>query len=426
MATIRPLRALRYSPHIDLSSAICPPFDTISPQEQQELHRKAPYNAVRLELPLRNGDPYLRAAETLHRWLEEDVLLRDPSPAFYLHRQEFRLEGRTYRRLHLLARLRLEPWERGIVRPHEQTFSGPKEDRLRLLRATRVNTSPVFLLYRDSTNKIHQLLRRATAGPPLLEFQGEEEQSHLLWRLDDPDLTGAIPRAFAGETLYLADGHHRFETALSYREEVRAASPKWSEDRPENFTLAALTSVEDPGLIVLPIHRLINAGPPLEVLLGRLQPIFDVEALPSPEALLAALAERGRQVPTFGLTAADSPDLFLVTLHRPQDLDPLLPQDRSPAWRRLDPAIATYGIIRHGLGLEETQMGRIDVVWYSESAREAIDCVRQGRCRYALLLNPVPARTILALADAGERMPQKSTFFYPKLPTGLLFNPLED
>lgn len=426
MADVRPFRALRYSPRVDIAAALCPPFDTISPQEQRELHQRSPHNAVRLELALDDGDRYQRAAETLRRWLAEGVLLRDGAPAFYLHRQEFPHGNRRHRRLALFARLRLEPWERGAVRPHEETFGAPKEDRLHLLRALRLNTSPVFLIYRDAHGRIAPLLAEAAAGPPALEFADPQGQGHALWRLDDPGLMVALRRAFADETLYVADGHHRYETALAYRDEVRAAAPDWSDERPENFALVALTAADDPGLLVLPIHRLINADVPLEELFRRLLDLFEMETAASPQALLSTLESRGKMVPVFGLAAAEASDLYLLSLYRPEAVEHLLPRGRSPAWRRLDAAIATYAVLRHGFGLREEELSRPEVLSYTEDAGQALEAARSGRFRYALLLNPVAPRTIMALADAGERMPQKSTFFHPKLPTGLLFNPLDD
>ncbi len=426
MADVRPFRALRYAPDVDLAAAICPPFDVISPEEQHVLYERSPHNAVRLELAREEGDRYQSAARTLSEWLAQGTLRRDDAPALYLYRQGFQCGAESYRRHVLLARLRLEPWERRVVLPHERTFGAPKEDRLRLLRAARLQTSPVYLLYRDTRARIAPLLTEATWVAPALEFTDPEGHHHAIWPIDDPQAVEAIARGFQEESLYVADGHHRYETALAYRDERRAAARRWTGDEPENFVLAALTAADDPGLLVLPIHRVVSAGLPLEQALERLVTLFDVEAVPSPEALLAALAERGRLVPAFGLAAAGSPDLYLFSLYGREAVDPFLPQDTSPTWRGLDATIADYAVIRHGLALQEPQMSDINTLWFTEDAHEALAAVRAGRARYALLLNPVPVRRILTVADAGERMPQKSTFFYPKVPTGLVFNPLED
>ncbi|MEE8347799.1 MAG: DUF1015 domain-containing protein [Dehalococcoidia bacterium] len=425
MADIQPLEAIRSAPDVDLSDTICPPFDIISPEEQRRLYKLSPHNAVRLELPERKGDPYQAAAKTLRQWLDKGTLVRDETPAFYVFQQEFRHGGETYRRRILFGRLRLEPWDQGTVLPHEHTFSGPKEDRLKLLSSLRLNTSPIFLVYADQQQRIVPLLASAVSARPSVEFAGEDDLACSLWRIDDPHLSVAITRGLEKEKLYIADGHHRYETALAYRDERLGGPPvARAGDEAENFVLAALAAVDDPGLLVLPIHRLVAADAPLDRTLAALSSLFEVETRPALADLLRDMDDRGRSVNKFGLIAADSPDFFLLTLTDPEAAERFLPGQRPPIWRRLDAAIATHVILRHALGLNDDQIGDIQTVWYGENADAALAEVRQGRARYAVLLNPVSTRRILAVADAGERMPQKSTFFYPKIPTGLLFNPL--
>jgi uncharacterized protein (DUF1015 family) len=420
VADVRPLEAIRYAPATDLSLTLCPPFDTISPEEQRRLYDLSPVNAVRLELPAVDGDPYQSAARTLKAWLSEGVLVRDERPAFYVLREEFRHAGATYRRTVLFARLRLEPWERGIVLPHEWTFRGPKEDRMHLLRALRLNTSSVFLMYADPRQEIGHLLARALDGPPAAEFAGAGGVSQSLVRLDDPGDTAAISGALAGEKLYIADGHHRYETALAFRDQSAGAA----DDRPEDFVLAALTAAADPGLLVLPIHRLVAVDLPPARTLDALRPLFDIDNRPTLAGLLADMASRAQSENVFGLALHGSPDLYLLTLRDRETAGHYLPPERSSAWRRLDAAIANHVILGGVLGLSAAQMEDIHTVWYSEDAEAAVTEVRTGRAGFALLLNPLPPPRVLAVADAGERMPQKSTFFYPKIPTGLVFNPL--
>jgi uncharacterized protein (DUF1015 family) len=420
LADVRPFEAIRYAPATDLSRALCPPFDTISPEEQRRLYDLSPVNAVRLELPVADGDPYQSAARTLQAWLSDGFLVRDEGPAFYVFQQEFRHGGGTYRRTVLFARLRLEPWERGVVLPHERTFRAPKEDRMKLLRALRLNTSPVFLMYADPRQEIAPLLTRALSERPAAEFAGAQGLSQRLTRVEDPDLTAAISGGLSGEKLYIADGHHRYETALAFRDESAGAAG----ERPEDFALAALAAVSDPGLLVLPIHRLVSIDLPLARALDSLRPLFDIDMRPSLHGLLADMAARGETANVFGLAVHGSPDLYLLTLRDPEAAGHYLPPERSPAWRRLDAAIANHVILGGVLGLSEGHMEDIRTVWYSEDAEAAVAEVRSGRAGCALLLNPLPPPRVLAVADAGERMPQKSTFFYPKIPTGLVFNPL--
>jgi uncharacterized protein (DUF1015 family) len=424
MADVRPFRALRYAPNLDLAAAVCPPFDIISPDQQRALHERSPYNAVHIELALDgNGTRYQLAVETLSRWRKDETLLRDDQPSFYLYDQQFERDGVPYNRRLILARLRLEPWDKGIVLPHEETFGAPKEDRLRLLRAIHTNTSPVFLIYRDHDRGIEALLERPASAAPVAEFTGDDGQRHALRQVDDARTIEALSAAFELETLYIADGHHRYETALGYRDERRAAAPDWTGDEPENFALVALAAASDPGLLILPIHRVTAASVPLDEALRRLDSLFTVERQLSVEALEARLTSGGAS--HFGLLSVESSEPILLSVLNPKAVDALLPQDRSAAWRSLDYAIVNHALLRHVLGLEEAQMSDYATLWFTEDAAETESDVRSGRARYAILVNRVPVTRVLDVADSGERMPQKSTFFYPKVPTGLVFNPLE-
>ena len=426
MADVRPFRALRYAPNVDLANAISPPFDIISPDQQRALHERSPYNAVHIELAeASNGSRYERASAALRSWLDQDILRREDRPAFYLHDHQFEWDGIPYSRRLLFARLRLEPWDKGIVLPHEQTFGAPIEDRLRLLRAIRTNTSPVFLVYRDHDRQVESSLQSASSAEPVVEFEDEAGQKHSLRRIDDPRTMEALSAAFELEVLYIADGHHRYETALGYRDECREASADWTGKEPDNFALVALAAADNPGLLVLPIHRVTASGVPLDDALRRLSDAFSAEEHPSLEGLNHALEARRDQC-AFGLIAAESQELLLLTLTDRTAVDRRLPQDRSPAWRSLDYAIANHILLQQVLGLSDAQMSDHDALWFTEDAAEAVRDVRKGRARYAVLMNPVPVQRVLDVADSGERMPQKSTFFYPKVPTGLVFNPLDD
>ncbi len=426
VADVRPFRALRYAPDLDLAAAVCPPFDVISPDQQRALLERSRYNAVHIELAENGSNRYRRAAEWLSRWRADDTLRREATPAFYLYDQQFEHEGRLYIRRAVFARLRLEPWEKGVIVPHEQTFGGPKEDRLKLLRATNLNASPVFLIYRDQGRQIRARLESAAREPPVAEFVADDGQKHTLRLITDLIATEALSNAFAAETLCVADGHHRYETALAYRDQRRAAAGQWTGAEPENFALVALTASDDPGLLVLPIHRVTAAGRALAEVKNRLANLFHIVPVSSPATLAARIAEHGASVPAFGLIAAEVDNALLLSVSDADTVDALLPQARSGAWRKLDYAIANYVILRHCLGLDEAQMSDYSSLWFTEDESTAVRDVREGRARYAVLMNPVPVTTVLDVADSGERMPQKSTFFYPKLPTGLVFNLVED
>ena len=409
MADVRPFRALRYAPGTDLGAAICPPFDVISPEEQRELYARSHLNAVHVELADdRLGDRYDQAMNTLGGWLDERALRRDEAESFYVYRQTFEHGGKTHSRTIVFARVRVEPWEAGTVLPHEQTFGGPKEDRLKLLRAIHLNTSPIYMLYRDARGRVESVMRGVMAGAPSADFRSPDGQSHTVWQVDEPGIVAELHAMFGHEPLFIADGHHRYETALAYRDEVRDKADSWTGEEPENFVMAALTAAGDPGLVVLPIHRVTNVETPVEYVVGRVRALF--EAMPyQADAPIALVSEEG----VAGLRPMN-----------PAAVDALLPQDRSPAWRALDYSIANHAVLQHCLGVTPDQMRDYTVVWFTEDAEEAVAEVRSEKATFAVLMRPVSVERVLELAEAGERMPQKSTFFYPKVPTGIVFNPL--
>jgi uncharacterized protein (DUF1015 family) len=418
MADVQPFRALRYAQGLDLSKAICPPFDTISPEQQDRLYDRSPYNAVRIELAKDDGGSrYENAARSLQEFIARGTLVRDGEPAFYLHRHTFTAAGKQHTRRVLFARLRVTPWSDGEVLPHEQTFGAPKEDRIQNMRATGINASPVFMVYRDARRAIAGILAdRAQA--PFAEFPGDGGDHHSL-SLITGETAAALQTALVGEQLYIADGHHRYETALAYREEVRAGSSDWTGDDPANFALVALASAADPGLVVLPIHRVTRAGDRWDDVRSRLTPMFNIA--PVEGSILQAVAATG-PAPAFGLVARDTEANLLLTVKDAVALDAALPADHSAAWKSLDYSIANQAIMQACLGLSSEQMKEYKTVQFTADPEEAESAVRSGDARYAVLMNPVPVHRVLELADAGERMPQKSTFFYPKVPTGLVFN----
>ncbi len=422
MADVRPFRALRYDASLDLSQIVCPPFDTISPEQQRELYERSPYNAVRIELAEESGaGRYDNSGATVSQWMADGVLRRDEQPAFYVHRQTFHQGGREYTRTMLFARVRVEPSSAGTVLPHEQTFGGPKQDRLQLMRATHLNPSPVFMFYRDEGGRVRSLLEAgAEKRSQVADFVSPDEQRQSLSRLDDPDAVAALAKEFAGKTLYIADGHHRFETALAYRDEAKAAADGWTGEEPENFAMVALVAQDDPGMLTLPTHRLTNAEIPLAEALGRFEDLFAVSMFEGTSGELAAKAGAS----SFGLVSADG--LRLLKVQDASALDALMPQERSAEWRSLNYAIANHVILRRCLGLSEDEMKDRGRFWFTEDADEAASQVRRGDATYAVLMAPLPVAAVLSLADAGELMPQKSTFFWPKAPTGVLFNLLEE
>lgn len=436
MADVRPFRALRYDPAVagDPSRLIAPPYDIIDAEEQRRLYAASPYNVVRLDYgeerpdDVPGRDRYARAAANLRRWRQEGILVWDERPRFYVYEQEFTYAGRRRRRA-LLAAVRLEPWERGVILPHERTFPKPKEDRLRLMRSVRADLSPVFGLYRDR-DALEPLVE--PSGPPLLEAKTPDGQRHLLFALDH-SREHDIVRAFAGRSIYIADGHHRYETALAYREEMRLAAASWSGDEPENFVLMALVAADDPGLVALPTHRLLRPPVTPHDLLPRLSRFFDIEDA-TPRSwdgtallrLVARVAAAGRETVAFGALGIEEQRYHLLRLASPEAVDPVMPPEKPAVWKHLDVAVLQYAILKACLGIDEAAVAGGDVVSYTEDAERARLAVEQGAARLAFLVNPTRVEQVLAVADAGERMPQKSTYFFPKLATGLAIYPFDE
>jgi uncharacterized protein (DUF1015 family) len=441
MAEIRPFRGLRYQAGQvgDLARVIAPPFDAISPAEQRALHARSPHNVVRLEYGEAHADDgeqnnrYTRAAATLTEWLDSGVLVQDDGPAFYVYDQEFEHGGVRCRRRTLLTRVGLEDWAKGAVRPHERTMTRPKEDRLRLLRACRANTSPVFALYRDPQGAISSALQDAISGRSPAAVAETTKERHTLWPLSEEKVQRRLQEQFAPATLYMADGHHRYETALAYRDERRAAAASWTGHEAENFVFAGLTAAEDPGLLILPIHRLVQLPRADDSVLERLRQHLALEQITpaqghgeaAPHRLLKLMAERGRSASAFGLCWPGE-RLFLLTTEDPDGLVARFCPECPTQWRTLDVAVVEFALLRTILGVDPKRIEEGGTVAITPDAHEAWQEVQAGGYSAAFLLNPVPVDRVLAIADGGQRMPAKTTFFHPKLATGLVINRLDD
>ncbi len=432
MAGVRPIPGMHYdtSRVHDLATVICPPYDIISPKFQEELYRRDEYNFVRLEYGYAypedtpENNRYTRARVTLDKWLGEGVLVRDAEPAIYLHDQYYTYRGRELRRRGMIVRVHLEEWDRMVVRPHENTMSAPKGDRLSLLTALQANTSPVLTMFEDRTRVIADLLEEASRERPFIHTSIVDGERHDVWAITDAEIIKRIGAALASEALYVADGHHRYESALAYRNERRASLPEAPDDAPFNFVMMTLVSFTDPGLLVLPPHRLVRGLTPelLSVLLARLQEFFTVKELPldTPE-----LWTRAEEFLTGGeiRLAAYGPlrdTLLLLALHDHAAADRLMPPGRSEIYHRLDVSVIDHVILEHLLGLEKEGPH----IGFTYDRQDAIDKVRDGTYQLALILGPVRPEVIKAIADVADKMPRKSTYFYPKLPSGIIMNPV--
>lgn len=433
MAEVRPFRGVRYNRKLikDLSAVVCPPYDIISPQMQQELYGRSGYNFVRVEYnpatpqDTPDNNRYTRAANILSEWLEQGVLVADEVPSFYLHEHYFNYDGKGYMRCGLIARVKLENWTKGVVRPHEGTLGEPKLDRMNMLRACRANTSPIMALYQDDKQQLHSLLREQAKREPVVSISGADAEIHYVWAIADSSVIDEIRSFLAQKPLYIADGHHRYESALAYQREQVSSSPLVSGDEGFNFAMMTLIDFSDPGLLVLPPHRLVRgiSGTAMSSLMANLRLFFTVEelSLDLPDVwqkldkILAGVEDRNLAL--FGLKPEK---LLVLTLRDYIATDRMMPFFRSDMYKRLIVSVVDHVILEKLLEIGSEKESAI--LGYSYDKREAVKKVLNQEYQLAFLLGSIKADMVKAIADIGDRMPRKSTYFYPKLPSGLVIS----
>jgi uncharacterized protein (DUF1015 family) len=425
MAVITPFRPLHYDPAVvgDIVQVVAPPYDVISDAYRDRLYQRSPYNVVRLILNP-ESDPYAAAARELAAWRRSGALVCDAAPAVCFYVENFRLPGGGMReRAGIMAAVRLEAFSSGRIRPHERTFARAKEDRMRLLRACRTNLSPIFGLYAGRPHALDPLRRIATQRRPDIDLRDDTDEQHRVWFITETPAIDAVAAALADAELVIADGHHRYETALTYRDELHAAGQR-DPNAPHDAILMYLTSVSDPGLVILPTHRVLHqlpAGSPSD-LPGRLRAWFRVQVFPrSAQAAFmnAVRAGHGR----FGLVLRDHEDLMLASVEDEAGVAQRLAA-LAPAVRVLDVAMLDTVVLRGVVGIDctaEAQAGRLS---YTHDDASAFRAVEAGAAA-AFLINPPSISEMLAVCEAGETMPEKSTYFFPKLLSGLVFRPLD-
>jgi uncharacterized protein (DUF1015 family) len=435
MADVQPLPGIRFNSEVvgNLAEVVTPPYDVISEEAQARYYGRSPYNIIRLELGLDEpGDTtlnnrYTRAASTYAELRANSILRQDAIPCYYFYQQIFTHSGKTYTRTSLLARVRLEPWSARVVLPHEHTMAKPKDDRLKLLRACVTNLSPIMSLYDDPQGRIRRLLSSYAANAEV-QITDEVGEEHRLHPIADGKQIVLIQDFFSERQLYIADGHHRYETALNYREEVHAMHHQLDPDDAANFVLMALIDLDDPGLLVLPTHRLLSglSQDALNTLTNQqLAQYFTIHqsgtAGDSQEALLERLAQVGASAPSFIFSTAWQ--TWLLSLNDAGKAR-MTESGHSDPWNKLDVAVAHTLLLEALPGLRAEDMAAGTHIRYTRDAQEALEAVRKGAAQAALLLNATRVRQICEVAEADDRMPQKSTYFYPKLITGLVMNAL--
>ena len=413
MAEVLPFRALHYDP-ATLQDVTAPPYDVIDPQQRAELLERSPNNVVEIDLPV-GDDPYAHAAETFSRWQAEGVLQRDDEPALWALTQDYTgPDGRTYTRRGFFARVRVEEYGAGRVRPHERTHPGPKEDRLRLTRATGANLSPIFALYDDPSGAAWSAVEPGET-PPLAEVRDADGTLHRLWRVADPAAHEAVRAALADSELLIADGHHRYETARVHAEEVGGEGG-------HRYVLTCLVSLQDTGLTVFPTHRLLtDLKDPArqEALAEALRRDWDIEEIARED-----LEPTGDGPLRLGYMDAHFKRPFRLTLKDTATADAALPGKPEP-YRRLDTAVLEALVLKNALGMTEDDISHFNGLDYARSTEEAIARIESGDVDAGFFMRGTPVEQVADVAAAGENMPPKSTYFFPKVLTGMVFHLLD-
>ena len=433
MAKIRPFCALRFTADAGtVEQVVCPPYDIISEEQRQAYLQRNPHNIIRLELPREGRDPYQQAGATLRDWLAQGVLKRDDTAALYVYEIEYNLDGMsdtgclsggTHTVYGLIAQVKLTEFDKGVVLPHEETLSKAKEDRLQLMKATECNFSNVYSLYTDENGVTDTILQTAMQQEPLTVLTDEDGLTHRLWAITDAETVAAVRQQFAHRKLYIADGHHRYETAINYRN-YRQEQGLPIEDA--DHIMMMLVDIGHQGLTVFPTHRLLRDLPAFspEQLLKDCADLFTVEK----DVPLAELDARLHTAYTAGDKAfgfyVGGDTVTVLTLKDLSVMERVLPQ-LSAASRELDVTVLHTLILEQNLGIDKENMKQQINLTYTRNRTEALELVDNGTMQAAFILNPTRVSEIRDVAAAGEKMPQKSTYFYPKLITGLTVNLLK-
>jgi uncharacterized protein (DUF1015 family) len=414
MAEVQPLRTLRYDPAVvgSLDDVIAPPYDVIDDEQRAQLVARSPYNVVEIDLP----PSYEQAAETMREWRQQGVLVQEEEPAVWVLRQDYTApDGAERIRTGFFARVRLEEYGAGRIRPHERTHPGPREDRLKLTRATRANLSPIFTLFPDRDDAAQRTMALVAAGEPFAQATEADGTRNRLWRSADPDVIAELQMALADAELLIADGHHRYETARVYADEV-------GREGDHRYVLMLLCSLSDPGLLVFPTHRLLGGlkhdSAKQVAIRDVLLRDFEVEELPAPTRLEPP---RDDLRVAFGYMDSFFRKPYRVTLRDQSIADRALSGMPAP-YRRLDTAVLEALILRGALGMSEDDISHLRGLRYSSRLADAIEQVESGSADAGFFLRATPIEQVREVAATGESMPPKSTYFFPKVPTGLVFN----
>lgn len=420
MAVVKPFKGLRYSEKAgNIKNLVCPPYDIISDDKRKEFLNINPYNVIRLELPKEGADIYKSAADTLKNWLDNGILKEDTEDNFYIYEEKFNVEGKDYSLKGIIGRVKLTDFDEGVVIPHENTLSAAKEDRFNLMMATGCNFSEVYCLFEDKDTKITDCMEDKSQIPPVYSFTDDDGVTHNFWKTND---TEDISKLFENKVLYIADGHHRYETALRYRDTQRANGA--GENAGSEYIMMMLVPIECAGLVVFPTHRIIHSLENFDLrdTLVQCSEFFHIGEMSSAEVMEKNIKKEYKAGKiSFGFCAENR--FFILTLKSNVNLEAVLP-DMHKSLRELDVTILHSLILENILGIDKENLAKQINVKYTRDISEATISVQNG-ANCAFFLNPTRVSQIAEVGNAGQKMPQKSTYFYPKLITGLVMNKIK-
>jgi uncharacterized protein (DUF1015 family) len=444
MAKIVPFKGIVYNPERveNLASVVTPPYDVITPDEQLAFYERHPWNIIRLilgkmsEKDTPQDNRHTRSAGFFNDWLSDRVLIQDPSPAFYLTSIDFSVQSRNITRWGLISQVALEPFEKGVVLPHEKTFSRVKSERLELMKSCHANYSPIFSLYSDAEQMVMDMLRRSCSEKtPDMQFVDTYGHRHQLWRVTDVAIHRKISEFMIDKSLFIADGHHRYETALNYRQWVAAKTPGFTAEHPANFIMMYLCCMEDPGLVILPAHRMVKAisSKKIDSFITAAEAYFDITRcqMETDVASDAAVEKWDRLLNSgiartrIGVVIKNHPQGYLLGL-KPGVMQRMYGKEMSDRMLELDVTVLTRLVLMDLMGLNHSQLDDESIMRYSSKTDVALESVSSGQCDAAFLLNPTRIDQVKRIAESGEIMPRKSTYFYPKVVTGQVLNRLVD
>ncbi len=441
MADISPFHGIRFNPEKigDLSDVVTPPYDVISSEMQNVYHEQHPNNVIRLDknMPTESdtpeNNPYTRAAGYFKKWLAEEILIQEEEPAFYVTTVRFEINGQPITRTGLIGTVRLEPFSSGVILPHEETFSKVKSERLELMKACHANFSHIFSVYSDQDD-VSGILESATrAMAPIEQFTDDAGHKHKVWKISDAATQDKIQKAMKNRRLFIADGHHRYETALNYRQWIKDNTKDFDGNHPANFIMMYICDVEDPGLLILPTHRLLSgiSEDAREKLLTDAKEYFDIDSITISETDRQAAQDEldrkmrdNRQKHAIGLVMKNKPAYYLLRLKNGV-MKSLFNDDIPEPLMGLDVTVLTHLILMKLMGFDKKSLDNEALIHYTSQYDDAVASVHEGENDIAFILNPPSNHQVRLIAEAGYTMPRKTTFYYPKVVTGQVMNRLD-